>query len=1502
MTESSEVVAPVVVSDVVRFRSDLFFEGAVQLRWVDDDPVRASKAARHFVFHGPRYHAIRREDESDGYVLRDTASFSVELVEAIANGERQQGNPFSLAIAGYGAGKSHLAVTLAELLAAPRGEVAQQIVQNAMVADASVGARLTKALQTLGRPVLTVTLDGMANFNLGAELARSIIVKLRGTGCDLAAIEELSPRFTYAEQFVARNFVLRGSDFAELIPGCDAEAIIAQLREHDEAVYSAVDMVFERANGAHIPIEGRESIQDLIATVTSVYCSSDGPFSGLLILFDEFGRFLEFAAEQPHLAGDSALQQLFQGVQDSAGYARFLGFIQYDLKAYVSRLDRRDLMHLQRYITRFEAAEKSYLSTNLETLFAHLIEKRAPVFIDNRIKVGDDIAVMHYLLRQALPEASRLPVWNELEQFRQVICAGCWPLDPLAVWFLTRQQDVVQSRSALNIVKAAIERVSAMPVLTPGGKALTISAADLLLTGMLPEFVAAEQTRGGTVAEILQAILEERAAHLQDDDRHLLAAAAVLLKLRVRLSQQADYQRVLAMAAGLSEEELGGALRRLVEELGVLEWNEDFGQYELVQDAATRGQFTRLLRLRCQEPAAQAVGPLFINYARTLCNLALVDPGFADDRRIKTQDWRYEPSFATTPTITEIIANAFRDWRQATDVNDAKGRIIYLYVGADEAVEQVRVVVRQALGAALQEQGVARAPVWVTLLHDADARLAESLQRNWVLERGLNEQERERYRRFVSAETEHVASLAQDATARALGERLHEIAGFETAPTGRLSQVGREVFSQVYPQVLPFPFDGFATGTGAGPAAKKDCLDIVRALISGELDDEWIQSRSVRLRNRASQILVSAWEMLDRDGDLAAESGNERVAAVLAAMDEWHLAYPQRTLEITQRTLIAPPYGCNSASVALLFGLFLARRRPRRRLLMDGEACQASAWISEGLRASDLDIRVLARTTVGFIADDDQARWKHLLEDWRNASGHRQRIEYWRQAKLLEEDSVVPEEYHYQYDRLVEEAKAAREAIISFTRRFEKIQRDLETLPQRAHSLSSLAVCDRLIALHEEVTNGAWEPQDIAGVEGLIGPLRQWVEQEGARWIERAHCGSPQEVADYRSRMEKAVATFKKLELQALAAAAEQQKTHSIATVEERFQFQSVIAEARQFVAVTTVSSVQSIAELEALQIKVDRFHEALEQAKRAFRASELNDLIDELQRVRQLAASAISAHRAELQSLYQTSIDSLDSARNLLARIVQAQRIFAGQRDLADIEDARRQLEKVCVDLETWSSMEGSPEEVEAQLASAIKTRVTELEQWCDEEEVEPLWGFGDVYERFCRRHVEGLLEQSALWVRSFLPKPHAIESMSLDRCWQSIKVLDGKQPVYLSSSDREIVKHTLDAMQARVRELKEQKAREEALRWLEQFSGVKERVEDLSGSECDHLLRVLRCQPDYLSTVELEQVKQLTIAVEHRLDQLDVSDILARVRRLRPELRRQLAEVIASLDAENV
>ena len=128
------------------------------------------------------------------------------------------------------------------------------------------------------------------------------------------------------------------------------------------------------------------------------------------------------------------------------------------LKAYLKRFGSADLRQLQRYITRFDSAQKWYLSTNLETLFAHMIGKKEDVLTQVWKESGAEKLCHESWQRMsgALPVYNRYPVWSDSDRFTSVIAKGCWPLHPLATWFLTRQRDVVQSRSALTFIKEMI--------------------------------------------------------------------------------------------------------------------------------------------------------------------------------------------------------------------------------------------------------------------------------------------------------------------------------------------------------------------------------------------------------------------------------------------------------------------------------------------------------------------------------------------------------------------------------------------------------------------------------------------------------------------------------------------------------------------------------------------------------------------------------------------------------------------------------------------------------------------------------------------------------------------------------------------------------------------------------------------------------------------------------------------------------------------------------------
>ena len=129
------------VSDVVKFRGDRLFNGAVNIDWYLSDPVKAQQAGRAFVFHGPNYHGVSQDEVGfdHGHSLIDTASITKSILRRSYGLEDV---PFTLAIAGYGTGKSHLGVTLAELLSNPQSKDSKEIIERLETADKQIGAEV----------------------------------------------------------------------------------------------------------------------------------------------------------------------------------------------------------------------------------------------------------------------------------------------------------------------------------------------------------------------------------------------------------------------------------------------------------------------------------------------------------------------------------------------------------------------------------------------------------------------------------------------------------------------------------------------------------------------------------------------------------------------------------------------------------------------------------------------------------------------------------------------------------------------------------------------------------------------------------------------------------------------------------------------------------------------------------------------------------------------------------------------------------------------------------------------------------------------------------------------------------------------------------------------------------------------------------------------------------------------------------------------------------------
>ena len=180
----------------------------------------------------------------------------------------------------------------------------------------------------------------MNNFNLDAEVLRCARLSLARFGVSDKLLQKLTKSYDIARHFVENMFSLFQDKFnaAANSNGLTVQdtALKNYLLSHvesDNKVIDIINSVYEAVNGDKIAWDRGLSAGDVLLTLQVDLCGEGKPFNKILLLFDEFGRYIEYTAANPTIAGDAALQQIFEAVQTANGRIIFAGFIQSELKA-----------------------------------------------------------------------------------------------------------------------------------------------------------------------------------------------------------------------------------------------------------------------------------------------------------------------------------------------------------------------------------------------------------------------------------------------------------------------------------------------------------------------------------------------------------------------------------------------------------------------------------------------------------------------------------------------------------------------------------------------------------------------------------------------------------------------------------------------------------------------------------------------------------------------------------------------------------------------------------------------------------------------------------------------------------------------------------------------------------------------------------------------------------------------------------------------------------------
>ena len=656
--------------ELLEFRKDLYFEGAVQIDWFYDQK-RAAKVAENFVFHGKDYFGVE-EITSGGKKRIDTVGLVQSLTAKLSDDTVKVP---SLAIADYGTGKSHLAVTLGQLFSGPdyMPDTFNKVLSNISAIDADAAKEIKENCD--GRNFVMV-INGMRDFNLHSEILKAAQKSLSLYGLSDDNLRKLNRALETAEMFFNRNsktaitmFEKVAEDYGWLEKGERLEKRIKEeLLSNDEA-FEIVNKVYADINGQEIRWDEGLSASTILEMLVTEYCGMNGKFDHVILLFDEFGRYLEYASGvNAAKSGDSALQQIFEAVQNADGALQVINFIQSDIKTYLDRVDQTK--NISRYIGRYDGSDKYYISSNLETVFANLIQRKDKDAFNNTIikwqRSNEDVwkASFEQLNKWLITKG----MWRDYKLFRKVVIEGIYPMHPLSTFMLSQLSDYLQNRSSLTLISQYIFGLSDVEV----GETPILIMPDFLMQGDLyVEMLAAEQEGKQKSQQCIRYdnILRKFGDKLSEKSLTVLRANLILRILRFRTVDYEDAKAALSFASGLSLPEIEEELNWLENEYAVLGFDDHAGCFDFMEESNGAHDF-KVIKKRLI--AAADISSDYINELKIQEIAGISDiqnTNFGTNHKITTNEWQYRQQMYPIEQFTEAKADAYiSDWKESMKV------------------------------------------------------------------------------------------------------------------------------------------------------------------------------------------------------------------------------------------------------------------------------------------------------------------------------------------------------------------------------------------------------------------------------------------------------------------------------------------------------------------------------------------------------------------------------------------------------------------------------------------------------------------------------------------------------------------------------------------------------------------------------------------------------------------------------------------------------------------
>lgn len=946
------------IKDILRVKDDVIFGGAIQVDWYYEDS--GNKAAENFVFHGPNYFGVLdNEVEYSSHKLVDTCTFTKNLVDKICSDE---GNPITLSIAGYGAGKSHLAVTLAKLISDPNEDISQKIVKNMKFADSEIAHSVSNSLN---KPNLCIVLNGMKDFNLNYEIISNIKRTLKQHGYSDEILMEFTKAYNIAGTFLNRNYERFKSDFIEQAKKYNISS--SDLREYllknifKDEVFDLINDVYKDINGEYIRWDEGVTGAEIIKKLSEKLCGDNQPFNKIIIFFDEFGRYLEYVSAYPTRAGDAALQQIYDVVTSSENRILFYGFIQSDLKTYLARVNKSS--NVSRYIGRYESGEKLYLSSNIETIFANIIEKHDKEAFDYYIKswINSENQANEYnrlfnYMQQWIQVENKRGLWSDKKKFNTVIVEGIYPFHPLTTYLLTALSDWYQQRSALQFLINNFKKIEEKDI-KELGEIPQVFGIDLLKGDLFNELLLAEEEgrQKGENCTIYEKIISKYDEKLNKYNKDILTAILGTKLVKFRMANRDETLFLLQSLTGYSQKVIEETLTDLEENLGIVTFDERTNTYDFIEDATGINDFHRFIRKKKNNIKIPLGAMINGSIYEKIGISSNIKPDFSVRNHIKTSEWQFEQELLPIDEISNSYFESFiKEFNSKTSVDKAKAKILYAYFNS--SYDYINI---ERLMLSCKRYELNSYPIVIVLIDDKDNELEEMIISSTIINK-LTDEEKMKYSKFIAKYTSDVEERLSIVFRDLIREKQIVTAENLIKVEKRISMYCNEVLIKLYPNIIPFSFDGFDAKSITN--AKKHYMSICTWLLSeSSVNEQGYHLLTREVKNRVEAVLRNSeigWGILNNKLQFVYPT-NIKVKRLFDEITEIMNTSSDLNISDLYFKYLKTPYGLNDYSFTLLLLSYIIYQHHTIKVIYDGKKYKINEWAVYVLNDKAINLKVL---------------------------------------------------------------------------------------------------------------------------------------------------------------------------------------------------------------------------------------------------------------------------------------------------------------------------------------------------------------------------------------------------------------------------------------------------------------------------------------------------------------------------------------------------------------